>query len=347
MSDTIKSFLDDGKLKTSALTVKLIKQIDELSYIITDKSMVAILDIHDNPTHGKYMQIGLWYKLIKCQRSDSSTIKTNTTFKPVKTQVKKDIEDTSAEAEKLALSLNAKASTKNYQNLETILKMPNHTKIDRLTVKVITKSRIISTDKGNYQICNIKDAQGDTTSLNLYSNYLNKLEQFKIYTIMNLRKGEVTKNEETKLRLHTTGYTKIEDGTMEDSVNFKDIGNADETITGMVIGIGEITFYQSCKLHYKKLDEDLKCPTCDKDLEGDAILQDFRSEIYIEADSGDSEETDVKEITFFKKALDKSLRFTQDNAEKKLNELPGKTAKVDYNIDEASRFIAVSLKLIQ
>ena len=65
MSDTIKSFLDDGKLKTSALTVKLIKQIDELSYIIADKSMVAILDIHDNPTHGKYMQIGLWYKLIK------------------------------------------------------------------------------------------------------------------------------------------------------------------------------------------------------------------------------------------------------------------------------------------
>ena len=38
MSDTIKTFLEDGKLKTSLVTVKLIKQISIDSYIIADKS---------------------------------------------------------------------------------------------------------------------------------------------------------------------------------------------------------------------------------------------------------------------------------------------------------------------
>ena len=65
---------------------------------------------------------------------------------------------------------------------------------------MITKSRTINTNKGNYQICNIKDAKGDIASINLYSKHLNQLQLFKIYTITNLRKGEVTKNEETNMR---------------------------------------------------------------------------------------------------------------------------------------------------
>ena len=347
MSDTIKKFLEDGKLKTSLITVKLIKQISLNSYIIADKSMVAILDIQDAPAHAKNMHPGCWYKLIKCQKGEGSTIKINKLFKPIKTQIKEDIGDISAEAERLEQTIEAKASAKKYENFQTITNKPNHTKIDKLTIKVITKSRVISTSKGNYQICNIKDAKGDIASINLYSKYLNLLEPFKIYTINNLRKGEVNKNEETKMRLHTTGFTKIEDGNMEDSVNFQHIGNGDESVTGVVIGFGDITFYQSCKMHYKKLDDDLKCPKCNLDLKAEDILKDFRSELYIEANSGDNDddETEVKEIIFFKKALDKSQDYTQDNIEEQLNELTGKTAQIDYNIDDADRFVAVSIQL--
>ena len=150
------------------------------------------------------------------------------------------------------------------------------------------------------------------------------------------------------MRLHSTGFTKIEVGTMEDSVNFQNIGNGDESITGVVIGFGDIAIYQSCKVHYNKLDDDLKCPKCNVEIAPDDILEDFRSEVYIEAskDDNNEDETDVKEIIFFKKALTRPQDFPQNNIEEKLNAFTGKTAKIDYNIDDANRFVAVSIQLI-
>ena len=349
MSDTIKTFLKDGKLKTSMLTVKMVKSINSQSCIIADKSSVAILDIHETPDHARNMQTGCWYKLIKCQKSDGRTIKLNKVFKPVKTQVKEDIEDISAEIDELEKSLSDKASAKKYEDIQTIKNKPNQSKIEKITVKVTSKSRVISTGKGNYQICNIKDAKGDTTSIKLYSNYLDKLEQYKIFTITNLKKGEVTQNDERKMRLHTTNFTKIEVGTMEDTINFQHIGNGDESITGMVIGFGDIVVYQSCKAHFKKLDDDLKCPKCDKDLRPEEIIEDFRSEVYIEdlkaeiSDSG----TEVKEIVFFKRALDNLQDFPKTQVEKKIGDLEGKIVKIDYNIDYAGRFIAITIELTQ
>ena len=68
MADSLKSVLENGKLVTSLLTVKLIKQLITNSYIIADQSMVAILDITEAPGHSKYMNPGTWYKLIKCEK---------------------------------------------------------------------------------------------------------------------------------------------------------------------------------------------------------------------------------------------------------------------------------------
>ena len=348
MSDTIKSVLNDGKLKSSSLTVKLVKQLGLNSYIIADKSMVAILSIEDVPNHSKYLNPGCWYKLIKCQKCDSSTLKLNKLFKPVKTLVKQDIGDISIDVEELENKTVVKASGKKYKDFKALASQPNHSKIDRITVKVITQSRIISTEKGNYQICNIKDVNGETTSINLYSKYVNQLTPFNIYTIMNLRKAEVTKNDETKMRLHTTGFTKIEDGDVQDSMNFQNLTNGDETITGVVIGFGEISLYQSCKLHYRKLDDDLKCPKCDNEISSADILEDFRTEVYIEASNDENKETDVKEIVVFKRALDIKLKEnTEEQIEGKLDELTGHTMKVDYNVDDANRFIAVSIQMMK
>ena len=163
-----------------------------------------------------------------------------------------------------------------------------------------------------------------------------------------MRKGEVTKNDETKMRLHTTGFTKIEPGTMEDSINFKQVGNGDESITVEVIGFGEISIYPSWKLHYKKLDENNNCHSCNKELEDDEILDDFRTEIYIEAKSNNlpdnDMESDVKQILAFKKALDIKQG---ENIEEKLEGMTGKTVKIDFNADDVKRFIAVSIQLIE
>ena len=344
MADTIKTFLSHGKLKTSYLTVKLVKEINFNSFIIADKSMVALLDTHDAPDHARYLTSGNWYKLIKCQQDGKSTIKTNKLFKPVRSMVKDEIEDIADQVENLERSIGNAASAKTYEDFETLSRKPNQSKVDKLTVKVITMSRIISTSKGNYQICNIKDVNGNTASINIYSNCLNSLEIFKIFTLTNLRKSEVTKNDETKMRLHTTGFTKTESGSNEDAVNFRNIGNGEQSITGTIIGFGDLTSYQSCKIHYKKLDEMNNCPKCNKELNDAQMLKDFRTEIYIEAKNLDDEETEVKQILVFKRALDIQL---DEDVEEKLNSMMGQTAKIDFNSDDAERFIAVSIHLIQ
>lgn len=346
MSDTIKSLLDDGKLRTSMLEVQLIKQISTNSYIIADKSMVAILDIQDAPSHSKNMIPGCWYKLIKCQRGDKSTIKINQKFKPVKAHVKGELPDISSEVRKLETAIVSSATSRTYESFQTMSSKPNQSKIEKITVKVITKSRVISTNKGNYQICNIKDCNGDTSSINLYSKYLDCLEPFKIYKISSLRKGEVNKNEETKMRLHTTGFTKIEDGSLEDTMNFKQIGNGELSCTGEMIGYGDLSIYQSCKIHYKKLDESQNCPKCEDQVQEEGIIEDCRTELYIETKTNkeEDEDTDVKEIITFKRVL--NLK-DGENIEEHLSELTGQKVKIDYNSDDAKRSIAVSIELIQ
>ena len=56
---------------------------------------------------------------------------------------------------------------------------------------------------------------------------------------------------------------------------------------------------------------------------------------------------EVKEIIFFKRALVNSQDYKKDNIEQQLGELTGKTAKVDYNIDDSNRLLAVSIQLKQ
>ena len=343
MADTLKTLVKSGKLNGSALTVKVIKQISTNSHIVADKTMVAILDTHENPDHAKYLKAGIWYKLIKCSTTgDKSTIEPNKHFKPVKAVVHVDLGDIDEQVENIEKDVVAAASTKKYVDFQTLATSPNHSKVEKVTVKALTASRIISTGKGNYQICNIKDRHGNLSSINLYNKHLNALQPFNIFTITNLRKAEVTKNDETKMRLHTTGFTKIEEGSMEDVMNFRDVGNGEDFITGTIIGFGDPTTYNSCKQHYKKLDDQNKCPSCDKELKQEDTVMDFRTELYMEVTN--EGENDVKEILMFKRVLG----FEQDeNIEEKLNSLTGKKAKIDFNTDNDQKFIAVSFEILQ
>ena len=347
MGETIKSFLNTETLKTSSLTVKLVKELSLNTYIVADKSMVAVLDINDAPSQSKHLLQGFWFKLIKCTVGEGKTIKINKVFKPIKTILTQEIDDLDIKVKELEKAFKTIANTKKYQGFESLSKLPNHSKIAKLTIKVISKSRVIPTNKGNYQICTIKDSDGNTSSLNLYSKQLNTLEPFKIYSIYGLRKGEVTKNDETKMRLHTTGFTKIENGDIEDLVNFEQVSNGEGSITGKLIGFGEITLYQSCKVHFKKLDDELQCPSCDSNLKNEDTLNDFKAELYIETQGCHDEEQDIKDITIFKRALNHLLDQNQKDIEEQLNKMEGKTAMIDYNKDDSDRLIAVSIKLMK
>ena len=77
----------------------------------------------------------------------NSTIKINKTFKPIKTTVNKDIKSMELEVKRLEQLLEKKASSKDYITLKSIMSQPNHSKIDELTIRVTTRSRVINTSK--------------------------------------------------------------------------------------------------------------------------------------------------------------------------------------------------------
>ena len=152
------------------------------------------------------------------------------------------------------------------------------------------------------------------------------------------------------MRLHTTNFTQINNGDLEDSMNFQKVDNGDESAVGEVIGFGAISVYKSCKIHFRKLDDDLNCSKCNREIDINDVIEDFRSEIYIETSNKniDENDIDVKEIVIFKKSLDAQFDSnTEEYIEEELNKMTGWKVKVDYNIDDANRYIAVTIKKIE
>ena len=345
---TIKEFLSRDNQSTEILTIKMIKEIDATSYVIADKSSLALLDISMQPSHGRLLKPGYWYKLIKCKRADNMTVRINERFKPIKLSVKQELKIDQKKIEKFEESLKTTAKLKKYENLENISKRPNHSKVETLTVKIIKISRIIETSRGSYQICTIKDHTGNSASLNLYAEYMDRLELFQVYIFKNLRKAEIVKKDEVAMRLHTTSFTKIENCTTEDSLNFQNVGNGSETLMGQIIGCGEFVTYKSCNLHYKKIYEELNCPRCESKVKEENVAKDFRIEMYIQVSKkeGDDQEMDVKEVLMFKRVLGSLLQCYEDEEEMedKVNQLSGMDVKIDYNVDDAGRLIAVSIQ---
>ena len=344
--DTLKTLLDSGKLKTSYIIVKVVKQLGSDLFIVADKSKVAILDTTDSPGYGKFLGNGFWYKLIKCNKGkDENTVNINKIFKPVKANKQEEIGDIGKLIKSLEQKMKKQLKKDEYIDFETLEKKENNSKIEELILKVISVSRTITTNRGNYQICTIKDFKGNKTSLNLYQKFLGALEISQIYKVRNLRKGEITKNEEVQMRLHTTSFSKIEAGTAQESILFEGIRSGDAMIEGELIGIGEIKKYQSCKIHFCKVNDESDCPKCMSKLTEKNIIDDFRMDLYVE-ESGSVEngEATVAEILLFKKTLSS---HHSENIEDKVDDLVNKKIRVDYNIDDAGRRIATFVEFIE
>ena len=344
--DTLKTLLESGKLKTSYLEVQIVKRIEKDRFIVADGSKVAVLDTSETVGQGKNLTDGCWYKLIKCSKGEENhVVKNHRTFKPVKLAMRKNLGDIDSLVKEIETQIEKMSKKNEYIDFEMIEERENNTRIEEVTVMVMSKSRIISTNRGNYQICTIKDYKGNKTSINLYSKFIDHLEPLKIYKLVNIRKADITKNEKTEMRLHTTGFTRIGPSTEEDWNKFEDVKIADDVIEGKLIGVGDITSYNSCKLHYTKLSEEDECAKCMKYLKDADIQRDYRLELYVE-DKGvnvDSD-ADVVEILIFKRNVPTEYR---DNIEEKVEALLNQDMRIDYNIDDANRKIAVSVKLIE
>ena len=344
MTDTLLSLCQLGKLRSSYLLILVIKRIDSDTFIIADKTKVAILDTSEGSNHGNALRDGCWFKLIKCTAEENGLVKLNKSFKPIISPPGPKIGKIEKEVNALEQTYTKKTVSK-IIDFKTIEAMENNATIKEVTLKVISKSRIIHTKNGNYQICTVKDSQGNKTSINLYSKHLDALELFKIYTLLNIRRGEVVKNDQKELRLHTTYNTTISEGSSSKSSLFMQVRNGDATMEGTLIGFGEITTYSSCPIDLKKLDDTDQCSKCMKVIEEAEKIEDFRTTIYVEPkQEKESDETDVMEVTMFKRALP---NIETKDAEEKLTALVNTKIIVDYNIDNDGRFIAISVDLIE
>ena len=344
MTDSLQTLLLQGKIKAPYLPVQVVKQIDSNSYIIADKSRAAVLDTSKS-SQGKNLVSGASYKIIKGIKEDENTLQTNPSYKPVAHKFKLEISKLDEKVEELEEFLDMRSKKKLYTDIASLHTKLVHSKIQELTVKIMSKSRIITTAKGSYQICTIKDWKGEKTSLNLYTKFLDSVEVFKIYKFTNLRKGEINKNEEVEMRLHTTGFTKIEEGTVDDILNFKDVHNGDAVVVGEFIGVGDITWYRSCKSHFCKVTETNECMKCKRIIAANEIEDDFRMEIYIEEEGRElkEEEAEVKQILMFKRTIDE--KYTK-NIEEGIEKLIAKKMRINYNIEDGNRFIGVLLELL-
>ena len=338
--DNLETLLACGKIKASYILVKVIKRIDKDTFIIADTSKVAVLNTEEGQGHGTNMIENNWYKLIKCTAGiDKITVKVNRKFRPVRVVMKQDIPGIDKKVHEFEQMISLETKSDRYTDFETLNGMDSNTKVDEIVVKVVSTSRTINTNRGNYQISTIKDVKGNKTSLNLYSKFLNKLEPLKVYKLTNIRRGEIVKNDMPTMRLHTTGFTRIEPGSVQECMMFENVRNGDATIHGQLIGIGDILNYRSCKTHFKKVSEDDECSKCRKNLTDEELTDDFRFEMYIEENERNEDgDSAVIEILVFKRTLKQEYAT---NVEEKMNEMVNKKLIVIYNIDDASRNVAV------
>ena len=172
--------------------------------------------------------------------------------------------------------------------------------IDQILVYVTSASRLIDGKYGQYQICNIVDIDGNTIAINLYKSNINKLVINKVYKISKIKK--TTLGNDSKLRIATTNFTKIVDGSQGELDFFKDVKIADKKIDGICLMFNNFHCYKSCKKHPSKLDDNGNCNHCQNFNKQDETT-DFRCSLVLEK----SEDELPVEIAIFRWHLDVAI----------------------------------------
>ena len=205
---------------------------------------------------------------------------------------------------------------------------------------VVTVSRLIDGKYGQYRICNIRDKTSDPLTLNLYSPHINKLQDNQVYSITKLKKT-ILKNNDESVRLSTTKFSQIQNGTPEEELLFQDIQVADNVLEGCCIMYTNLYCYNSCPKHCTKLDEDLECLGCKMKINQEDVVKDFTCMLQIE------DNDDLKSILIFKRHLNKMGELNETEIEENLSELfIGKQIKVHYNKPTEENLVAVKIDIV-
>ena len=340
---SLQSFLANGKLNGNILTVTVVKKISSERYIVGDKSGLAVLEHQQN---GKELKTGTGIKLIKPVRATENVLKCNTNFPPVKALEHDKVSPTSAQLQEIESKVenteNNNVKEDKYLTFEEIKKMTAGTVVQKVTFLVTRVSRIIKTTNGHYQICGIKDIEGQTLSINLYDKFTNSLEVGNVIDATKIKKFNLKKEGEYFPRLSTTRFTLISNAPQKEKAAFENIKIADNSLDGTIIGFSEISCYYSCTKHWNKIDDDGACPVCTS--KPDESKFDFKAKLLVA--SADNEE-EIKTFLIFKRAATMiTTEETEDDIENKLAEYCGRQCTVEYDDTEEDDKLVILKRLI-
>ena len=203
----------DSEGPVLSVTVAIINKIDEKLFIVEDQDSICLL----NTTKSNHqVEVGKQYKLIKPVKSSQDMIEVSPKFRPqnIKVQVKWEAKNKTKQKQEIErlMKIAKKTPLKDSDSKRTTLKEIDqqinlYTK--EILIYAVNVSKKIQGKFGPYQICGFKDVENVEGALNLYGKYVNQMSQNYVYVVTNIKKIYIEKDGEKKLRLATTGCTKI------------------------------------------------------------------------------------------------------------------------------------------
>ena len=323
--------------KVNFLQVNVLKQINLTQFIVGDNTGLAIMTLEGDQTQN--VEVGKGLKMVKPSIQEK-VISCHPKFSPMKSKQMK-IEVNQEELDQLELSGTIKNRCTRGVNFSQIQNDFGDTAvINSVLVYVTTKSKHIDGKYGSYQICNLKDLEGSSSSINLYKQNIDKLEVNKMYTLEKIKKTTI--RTDSGIRMATTNFTNIKAATPDQIHLFDDIEIADYKIAGTCLMFNELSYYKSCKKHLTKLDGEGCCSNCGQN-ENDVGKVDFRCSLIIE---NKSDET-MTAIVIFKRHLDVELNDDDDNEAKLIelleDKIVGKQLQIFYNATGFENNVAIKV----
>ena len=288
----------DGVTTMKWLYVNILEMLSCTHFIVADHTAVAIMEIEERAKD--HVEVGQGLKLTKALKIDKDLFLLEGTAmktKPMKLHVNK------LSLEEMRRMGSNLETHKKYKNVKEINESDD-TDVDRMLVSVSTISRTISTQFGDYKICNISDVTNTSLSMNLYPPHLDCFVKNNVYTIKNLKKITMKNGEK---RLMTCRYTKITPANTEEEKLFNKNKPVKSEIEGYCIMFTDLICYKSCPIHNTKIENNNFCIGCKKKIS--VSEKNFRCLIYIDTKELD----DLIPILIFKNHLNIDSQISETN----------------------------------
>ena len=277
---TVEKFLENGGMK---LKIHILKKINEKNYIGGDES--KILHIRNENLSNELTE-GVSYMVIKPEKQGDGTLVLNPKFKPVKT-AKLSLKNQSKLVDEIANKVKIQdvavevTSSVTFEIIET---KEANTKLSKMTVKCLSRSKIIPSPYGEFRIAKLRDLDNNKGDINLYKHTKNQLEVGNLYHIEHFKVSNHRSVGSEFRRLATLPITLIKEISQTEAKKYKMIRLGDDEGEGVCIGIGKTHGYFGCANCWKKVEEiAANCTNCHTSTTTKTM--EFSTELYFEMES--------------------------------------------------------------